>query len=288
MQEIRRIKRKDLDVEKYTKALGASLNYRIYAEAWYLDVLTHQKWECWVYGDYEVIMPVPLQLKFGFKFVLQPAFCQQLGVFYKKIISRELFRQFEEKLHRYRVRSYHFNEENTEAFEPKGEKRTNYILDLNRTYEEIQKGYRKDKHKNIKRGLELGLDVETYFDYGFYKNLMDEFYPNVNPFHYELFQTLRDKESLLQLNLKWEDTFNNCRYFILSKNRIIVISSARNKGKKVDFSSFLIDSIIRRFAGQNLLLDFEGSMLKGVADFNAGFGAHPSNYTVYSNNFFKL
>ncbi|MFV0305779.1 MAG: hypothetical protein ACK5IC_09905, partial [Moheibacter sp.] len=104
MSKLQKIKRKNLDVKKYSKAINEALNYRIYAEYWYLDVLTKEKWECWVYGDYDVVMPIPLQYKFRIKFVLQPIFCQQLGVFYKEEIPDELFKAFEKKLHKYRVR----------------------------------------------------------------------------------------------------------------------------------------------------------------------------------------
>src|SRR5690606_22114451 len=159
MAKLHKINRKDLDLEKYSKALRGALNYRVYAEYWYLDVLTQEKWECWIYGDYEVIMPIPLQYKFGLTFVLQPIYCQQLGVFYKEEISEGLFLEFEKKLQKYRVRAYHFNEENTERFTPKGKKGVNQILNSNRPYEDMFKEYRKGRKSDINVAKKANLNL---------------------------------------------------------------------------------------------------------------------------------
>ena len=127
---IKRVSRKKLDVNKYTECLNKSVNYRIYAEVFYLDALVDNNWDCYVLNDYEAIMPLPFVKKFGFKFIVQPIYCQQLGVFHQENFSKETFLLFEKKLHRNLVRAYAFNEENTEIFEPKGIKRVNQILDL--------------------------------------------------------------------------------------------------------------------------------------------------------------
>jgi len=286
MQEIRKIKRKNLDVEKYSKALNDSLNYRIYAEVWYLDVLTDGNWECWIYGDYEVIMPVPFQLKFGIKFIIMPIYCQQLGVFYKEEIPDELFQKFERKIYKSLVRSYAFNEENTERFQPRGEKRVNYILDLNRPYEEIFENYRKDRKRNIMRvgksefSLDEAENLESYFE------LSKKHYPEIYKYikgSKMLFSKLFDKENLIQYSISVGREINNHRLFLISKNRIYLIASCRNKTKKTDFSSFLIDWLIQKFSNKNLILDFEGSMIPGVALFNESFGGQKRFYTSYCN-----
>ena len=68
-------------------------------------------------------------------------------------------------------------------------------------------------------------------------------------------------------------------YFCHWKDRIIYMNAASNeKGKEERSMYFLIDQLIQKYAGQNLLLDFEGSMIPGVARFYAGFGAKPETY----------
>jgi len=287
MPELRKIKRKDLDLDKYTKAINDALNYRIYAEYWYLDILTGEKWECWIYGDYEVVMPIPLQYKFGIKFVLQPVYCQQLGVFYSEEIPDELFKEFEKKLHKYRVRAYHFNEENTERYQPEGEKRVNYILDLNRPYEEIYNNYKKDRKRNIRNSapqefiLKKEQNLDNYFE------LLKQNYPGLyQKFIYKNEKRLKqllNKCNIIPYIIEIGGEISNYRIFLVSKNRIFLIGSARNKKIKVDFSSYMIDIVIQEFSHTKHYLDFEGSTIKGVATFNESFGAEKKFYTEFTN-----
>lgn len=286
--KIQRIKRKDLDVEKYSRALENAMNYRIYAEYWYLDVLTNEKWECLVYGDYEVIMPIPLQFKLGIKFVLQPTYCQQLGVFYRDEISNELFSEFEKMLHSYRVRAYHFNEENTERFHPKGEKRVNHVLDLNRPYEEIYLGFNTNRKRNIGKAEKLDFELNTSINLKNYLELIQQDYPRIFKTvqrKINLLEMLNDRNCLMQNTIVIDDEINCTRLFIHSKNRIFDIGSARNKKSelKLDFGTYLISSLIQNYSNQIKLLDFEGSMIKGIASFNESFGAEQRFYTKYAN-----
>ena len=289
MFKLQKIKRKDLDVDKYSKALNDASNYRIYAEHWYLDILTEEKWECLVFGDYEVIMPIPLQYKFGIKFVLQPIYCQQLGVFYKEEISEEIFREFEKKLHKYRVRAYHFNEENTEKFSPEGERRVNYVLDLNRPYEEIYKGFSKSTKWNLKQFVKSGEIVDRRYNSD---ELID--FKTLNSatrfsetYLTKLLNGLHSKEVLDCLNIDFEKKLVAFGAFINSENRIIYINSAANeRGKKIGAPTGILNEIIKTYAGQNLVLDFEGSTIPQLNYFFKGFGGAPNDYTYFSN--FKL
>ena len=287
MPEIRKIKRKDLDLKKYSNAINKALNYRIYAEDWYLDVLTEEKWECWVYDDYEVVMPIPLQYKLGFKFVLQPIYCQQLGVFYKEEISDELFREFEKKLHKYRVRSYCFNEENTERYNPKGEKRVNYILDLNRPYEEIKKNFSKSTKWNLKQFEKSEASLQKIH---FTIQELIEFKKRISPLKFSeaklqsLLKLLKSQEKLTLLSLNLNDEMVAGGVFIQSKNRVIYINSvASQAGKKCGAPTGILNFIIETQAGKELILDFEGSNLPQLNYFFKGFGGIPREYTRFSN-----
>lgn len=289
--KIQKVKRKDLDIEKYSNALNASLNYRIYAEYWYLDVLTNEKWECLVYGDYEVIMPIPLQIKFGFKFVLQPTYCQQLGVFYRDEISKELFSEFEKKLHSYRVRAYHFNEENSERFQPKGEKRVNHVLDLNRPYDELASNFRKNRKYDLKQFPMYDYIIEDSIDFESLMHLaFDEypFYKKIGPKEkfIEIFKVIKDKGKLTLIRgYSSSDPENQAfRVFLHSKNRRILLMAARNKEyKKSAMDTLLVNSIISKFTDSNKILDFEGSSIKGIAEYNLSWGAKERFYSVFSN-----
>lgn len=289
MYKLQKIKRKNLDVEKYSNALNNSLNYRIYAEHWYLDILTNKQWECWIYGDYEVIMPVPLQYKFGIKFVIQPTYCQQLGVFYKEKISEGLFREFENKLHKYRVRSYSFNEENTERYNPKGDKKVNYILDLSLSFDELRKNLSKSSKWNLKQfeksKFEVNQDEDLNSLVSFKKN-QSSFKIKTKTFE-NLSNTLNSLSAnnlLLSKSVKENNSLIAYACFIYSKNRIIYInSSSDEKGKKICAPTGILIDVMKTHLQKGYLLDFEGSSIPNLSSFFRGFGASEKFYTNFSN-----
>ncbi len=290
MFQLQKIKRKNLDTDKYSQALNDSLNYRIYAETWYLDILTNEKWECWIYGDYEVIMPVPLQFKFGFKFVLQPIFCQQLGVFYKEEISDELFGVFEKKLHKYQVRSYCFNEENTERYNPDGEKKVNHVLDLSLPYEILRKNYNRNRRRKL-----IGLPENYHL---LLSESVDDFIQHFKiEYPFLAKKDWADKISMIMKQAFQKQIGYQCRvednhsdlvaalFYIKKNNRIFQLGATRAKSNNdAGFFTLIIDHTIHLFSNsENFYFDFEGSSIPGVAQFNESFGAQKNYFTNYSN-----
>lgn len=285
--KIQRIKRKDLDVEKYSRALENAMNYRIYAEYWYLDVLTNEKWECLVYGDYEVIMPIPLQFKLGIKFVLQPTYCQQLGVFYQEEISNELFSEFEKKLHSYRVRAYHFNEENTSHFSPIGTQKTNQILDLNRPYTKITSAFRKNRKHDLKTFEKS--DCQIFNEAKSIKEIID-FKKSTSLTRFsetnlsKILEKTKSKENLTIRTAEIDGELIAYGTFLTTQNRIIYINSGANQlGKKLGAPTVILASIFKEYADEKKLFDFEGSSIPSVSEFFSGLRGKVSYFTQYSN-----
>jgi len=293
MPQIQKIKRKDLDLKKYSKAINEALNHRIYAEAWYLDILTNEKWECLVFGDYEVVMPIPLQFKFGIKFVLQPIYCQQLGIFYKEEIPEELFKEFEAKLHKYRVRAYHFNEENTESYNPEGMKRINHILNLDADYDSLRKNYNRNRRRkliDLPDGYELNLServddfIELYkLEYPFLGGKKD-WGEKLKMIMEQAFQ----RKTGYQCRIENEQGLAGGLFYIKTHKRLFQLGAARQKGNDAaGFFTLIIDHTIKLFSNsEDFLFDFEGSEVPGVAMFNESFGAKKAFYTEFTN--FKL
>jgi hypothetical protein len=68
-------------------------------------------------------------------------------------------------------------------------------------------------------------------------------------------------------------------FFLIDHGRAVYLVSVANEEGKDNRAMFLlVDHFIKRNAGTKLLLDFEGSMVPGVARFFAGFGASPEIY----------
>jgi hypothetical protein len=70
-----------------------------------------------------------------------------------------------------------------------------------------------------------------------------------------------------------------------SNGRITFLFSGLNeKGKEMQAMTFMIDQTIRKYAGQPLTFDFEGSDDENLARFYLGFGGEESRYPSYTYN----
>ncbi|MFV0176921.1 hypothetical protein OBK27_08285 [Empedobacter falsenii] len=285
---IKRVSRKKLDVNKYTECLNKSVNYRIYAEVFYLDALVENNWDCYVLNDYEAIMPLPFVKKIGFKFITQPIYCQQLGVFHQENLSKETFQLFENKLHRNLVRAYSFNEENTEMFEPKGEKRVNQVLDLNFDYNIYFKTIRKNRKQEIKTGLPENYKICQHSKNIDFIDLLDKNYSHIKKELQlkklvKLVNKLQEEEKSITISIEENQQVLASSFYIISDKRLIQLCNAKVENSPVNLNSFIVHHIIKTNLNKSITLDFEGSSLKGVQEFNESFRAATHYFTCYKN-----
>ena len=288
---IKRITRKKLDVNQYTECLNRSVNYRIYAEVLYLDALVGENWDCYVLNDYEAIMPLPFVKKFGLKFIVQPTYCQQLGVFHQENFSKETFQLFEKKLHRNLVRAYSFNEENTTLFVPKGEKRVNQILDISKEYTSIYQEFNSNRKRNIsKNNFNHLLVKKDEIQLEWFIKTLKEHYTYSQTINLVVFEqlikslSLKKKISIYSLHLENNSEAISSALIRHSKNRRILINSVRNKTEEPQGSfSYLLANIIKENSNQNLIFDFEGSNIAGIQQYYASYNSIIQHYHYFSN-----
>jgi hypothetical protein len=73
--------------------------------------------------------------------------------------------------------------------------------------------------------------------------------------------------------------------FLKDEKRIYnIMNTTTDAGRDAAANHFLLDNVIREFADQNLLLDFEGSDLPGVKSFYENFGARNQPFNHYHFN----
>jgi len=70
-----------------------AVNGMVYGCSWYLDIVCPE-WEALVQDDYEAIFPLTCNRKFGIRYLYQPFFTQQLGIFSRGLLSGELVEKF--------------------------------------------------------------------------------------------------------------------------------------------------------------------------------------------------
>ena len=143
---IQYLTRKQLDVSKYDYCIENSMQSRMYAFSWYLDLVT-DNWDVLVLNDYEAVMPIPWRRKFFIKYVYPPFWMLELGVFSLKE-SMELAPFFEVLMDQFRFIESRLNTSNNPA------KTSQYLLNkemqvlsLHLDYDAIVKNFRKDRQR---------------------------------------------------------------------------------------------------------------------------------------------
>ena len=283
---IQYIKRKNLDVDKYDKCIQKSLNSRVYAFSWYLDIVA-DNWDALILNDYEVVMPLPWRQKYFIKYIYPPAWTQQLGVFSSEKIQKELILDFIKSIpKKFRKITIQFNSENRFIHENLTE-RINYILPLSGSYEEIYKGFNNNRKRDLKKAKENKLYIKEV-EIGELIAVAKSNYSILSYTQKDYDKLIRliqvvnkvNKITLLGVFSKTNDFLGGSLFF-KNKNRLTYLFSVVNeKGKKEKAIGYLIDKIINDNSKSNFILDFEGSMNENIAKFFKTFGAKKENYSL--------
>lgn len=288
---IRFISRKDLDITLYDACVESDESNRVYAFSWYLDAVCDH-WSALVLDDFEAVMPLPSSKKLGLPYISQPYFCQQLGIFSSKKLDHKIIDDFLSNIP-VKFLKTHLNvnfSRNTESFNS----RFNFELDLNRSYDDLYKAYRKDRKKSLRLSGEAGL---IYKDYDNREELIQMYQEVFGHLHHDdkLYSTISriiDKALTYNYgfirNVFYNDELVSCGFFLKYKDRIYYLFAATNTiGKKYGATTFLIDSVIQENSETNLVFDFEGSSIESIASFYKSFGSKKTTYYSYKNQIGK-
>jgi hypothetical protein len=273
-------KRKQIDDNAWNHLIDHSSNGLVYARTSFLDTFS-PGWSALILGDYQAVMPLTNRRKYGISYLYQPSFCQQLGIFGK--VDEQITGDFIKTAKRYfRFAEIHLNYSN-QVFGT--QPRQNFIISLNHSYDSIAAGFSPVHLKNLKRAANTGLRYTH----------SDAFEANIN-LNYQLYgsriRAVRrsDFDALIELSRAepgrvlvrevWraDDLQASAICFFDGSRIYFVISSVTEPGKKNQANHFLVDQLIREYAGRDLVLDFEGSDMEGIAAFYRGFGALDQPY----------
>ena len=298
-----------IDKAAWDDCIDHAPNGLVYALSWYLDTVS-PGWEAFVIVDdkqYQVCFPVPVRQKWKAKYVMHPLICQQLGFFYREPLSPSLEEQLLNALfttYRY-IPQLIFNTYNCQALQKypaysssKMLLQDDYTLELplNKPYEVIYQGYRRDRKYRLKQAQDQNIhfvssdDIEpliNIFIQGIEPRMPRYTYPpNYVPLRnlfaavkqcgrYELYYTLDD-----------QGNYTSGCWFVIYHHRIIYLGNAalesvrRNNGR-----TLIIDHVIRKYQNSPYIFDFESPMKKSISDFYASFGSKPAPYfQLYANS----
>lgn len=286
---IRYLKHDQIDKNKWDDCISSAENGLIYALSWYLDVVS-PNWDALVAGDYKTIMPLTWKKKFGFKYLVQPVFCQQLGVFgreeYTETVDK-FIQAIPGKFLRTRINLNSSNSLKSDVFDTK--LNCNIVLDLNLPYSQIFQNFSTITKKNIKTGRNRRIEIKDLQDTSILFKFLEE--TNRDQLTIEdsniqilkkLVDVLKDKEAF-RFYAAISPSGLPCSVIFLVKalNRwILLLTRSNADGRKNRGVYLLLDHFLQEHANKMEILDFEGSNIKGVAEFFKGFGAVESNYLL--------
>lgn len=280
---IRYLRRQEIDLEAYDNCIQASLNSRVYAESWYLDCVAH----CWgtlVLNDYEAVMPLCWKKKFGIFYVYTPPWVQQLGVFSQKKVDELLIFRFLKAIpQKFKKIDLQLNSSNLFTHSKK-RMRNNLLLDLNRSYNDIYQGFNNNRKRALKRlnivnsGLAIEFIDECVF-LDFFNQTPKKYV--VTKHMYDALVSLLNSKKGHCMGVYANGELLAVLFFVVTNSRIYyLLPLASQQGLNIGASTFFIDQLIRGYQQKDTFLDFEGSMIEGVASFYKSFGATEERYPV--------
>lgn len=279
-----------VDRDKYDLCIAQAKNARIFAFSWYLDAVA-EKWGVLMSDSYSKVMPLPCRKKFGINYIYMPSWIQQLGVFSKDAISEDQVLGFLNSIPgKFVLVDYMLNASNPvngDSFV----KRTNYILPLNKGFDEIFKGYNKNRQRISKLNFKaFQIDKNGRGD-EFLKLIKDE--PMKYPISKNALATVNqllmmDHPSIHTWIVYRNDACVGGLVWLKEKSRITyLLPVIKEEAKKEHLNTLLVNELIRDHQNADRVLDFEGSMIPGVARFYKSFGAMEETYHMYKKRLFS-
>ncbi|TAH11801.1 MAG: hypothetical protein EAZ12_03410 [Sphingobacteriia bacterium] len=284
----------EIDSTKWNEKIAIEKNGLIYSTTTYLNTLTDY-WCGIVVNDYEVIAAVPFRKKGFIHYCYTPNFIQQLGLIgpYNQETAKEIIGIIKKKFH-YGSLQFNFSNNPSLFFETYVNKK-NFIVQLNQPFEAIAMGFRKD--------LKVNLEKSKYQLFDYIKSIdcktAIEIYKSQNGAKMKNINT-RDFQKLMQYCNKDAQKKEDCftRAIVNADDEILAIAlllkdekrlynianTVTSKGRALFANHLLINNIIEEFSRQELLFDFEGSTILGIAAFYSAFGATQETYFTHHYN----
>lgn len=276
-----------IDVTRWS-ALLQQTKAPVYCQHVYLNTMC-SNWFGLIINNYEAVIPLPIKQKAGIKYLYSVPFIQQLGLVGNTKVD---WQSIEDAIKNFvSYGDIYFNHQNklvTEVLPV--QQRTNFIIDLKNSYEEIAANYSGDVVKNLAKASKLeGLMYQT--DSTHLKSSLNNYYQH---YSYKIDNTTEaDMANFENLCVHFLSK-NNClvrrieekeagvlasAIILKNENRLYNLANVITKeGRAKSANYLLIDGLIKEFAGSNHILDFEGSDLPGVKEFYQKFGATNQPY----------
>ncbi len=284
---IQQLTRNEIDDYKWDWCVRSASNSSVYGLSWYLDGV-FPNWQGLVLGDYHAVMPFFCKRKLGIPYLVQPCFCQQIGV-YSPEVDSELVNLF--FIHLPSVLRIRMSLDGLTAGYLKDGRfsrlaRPNFVLPVrSRSWCDMIKGFSKNTLRNVHKSLKQQFDLDTQLSATPFLEFVREhvrFEANDDIFvvlEALVNQSISNRSALLLgcrngkselVSTAFFVKFDNCYYYLISA------SSPEGYRQGALYHIFYI--LLRDLSSTDAIIDFEGSSIPGVARFFRGWGAEEQFY----------
>jgi hypothetical protein len=278
----------------------------LFMQAWWMDaVCVKGSWEVFLYEENNEIvaaMPFHIRKKFGLRFIIQPQMTQYSGIWihYPENIASYKRYELEKRVCNYfidRLKSfgYFYYKQNFPPqftnwlpFYWRGFRQTtrySFVLDDLSDTESLILHFNDGKKQHIKKAerwltTDCSLTAETFYDLHLHclkaqgqkitysRNLLTRLYDAALARNQGMIVAVRDHQEVhAALLIVWD-----------ANNAYNLISAIDPRHRASGGSSLIFREAIRTMSKRTHCFDFEGSMIKGVADSFAQFGAKMTPY----------
>ncbi|MGI4875399.1 MAG: GNAT family N-acetyltransferase [Janthinobacterium lividum] len=304
---MRHLRHAEINYAQWDAAIEQAANGLVYALSWYLDAAS-PGWEALVAeaaGEYVAVMPLPVQQKLGLRYLKQPVFAQQFGLFYRPHAAPtaadwqaigQLLR------HHFRfITKYSFNTGNpellaTNALGLPGQPMATYHLALHPPYAALQQGYNQNRRRHLARARQQGLHLEPATDLElliqlFADNTAGNIYGLLGEGHEypqlrALYQAAQQagKASFWQARTAAGAVVAMVLLWQFKGQLVYIFNASTPTGKAEGAVTLLLDEIFQTHAGQPLIFDFEAPPVPSLQQFYRGFGAVPAPFLTITYN----
>jgi len=288
------LRNKEIDRTMWDTCIKNSGCLKPYPYSWYLDIMA-PGWGALIDDEYDSVFPVPGFKKYGIKYIATPVFLQQLGSFSPDKDAGEMTGEFIDFMpeffrfvdlcinHKIDSPGYRVTE------------RTNYILNLNKSYEELTESFTSDCRRNINIASRNDISYTTRVKPAELINLFagntGKGIKGIKTRDYERLETLMNhclfnKKGRI-IGVKSAGGTLAFGIFIVevpgSKTLLFTAGSPESREKRINYHA--INELLKENASTGTVLDFAGSSIPSVAEFMKSFGSKSETYyRIYRNS----
>ncbi len=281
--------------------MNASDHPAIHAQSGCLDA-TAESWDLLafpVHAGYKVVIPLPYIKILGIKILMQPLYCPYLGVFCLPEVLNSLqavdIPRVIQKHFKF-IHSYHFHPANG-FFDHIGALsfKENHQLHPQTSFEAIRSDFHKSRKWRINQASKSGLLIKETNDISLLTQMFKRYLneqidggitaPNLKKLS-NLVHFLQKQQSVRMLRAILNGEVLAINLVIYNASRAVnLISVSSEKGKNYHAMSLIMEDQLKHFAAKDIIFDFEGSHIPGIASFYGSFGAETEQIPVLERSF---